>query len=220
VTGTANVKPAKTDAELARNLDRRITATENPTAIRAGDWVFSTSPETGNLIASHVNGGSVVLATPPPSEQDPDEIGAAVLPFIKARRTASQNAPQNVATTVLWDSVDKSSGGWGSTVGGFSQFNVPEDGVYAVFFHLAWTASTTDVRKAILRVNGSAIGAQEFRPQFAGWFPAMYIADMFSLKSGDIIEALAFNNTAGGATFGASTADTQSYTSMSIVKLR
>lgn len=220
MTGTANVKPAKNDAELARNFDRRIGAAENPTAVRMGQWVMSTSPDTGNLIASHVDGGSTVIAVPPPADQDPDQISDVQLPYIKVRRTTDQTAPQNTLTTVIWDTLDKSSGAWTGAVTGFTQLIVPQDGFYLVNFHLAWKANTTDVRKAILTVNTVNYGAQEFRPTTPGWFPAMYIADCFDLKAGDIIEGKVFNNSSGGAVFGASTPDPQAYTSMSIAKLR
>lgn len=219
MTGTAKVKSAKTDAELARNFDRRISAAENPSAVRCGDWVFSTS-DSGNLIASYVNGGSVILVTPPPAGQDPDAVAETQLPFIKVRRTADQSAPQNTLTTVIWDTIDSSSGAWTGDITGFSQLTVPEDGFYLANFHLAWKSSTTDVRKGVLAVNGFQYGAQEFRPTLPGWIPSMYINDCFDLKAGDVIEGKVFNNSSGGALFSASTADPESYTSMSIVKLR
>lgn len=66
--------PPRTDAEWARDTNRRLANVEQPDAARAGPWVLSADAESGDLIASHVDGGSVRLAKVPSSDQDPDTV--------------------------------------------------------------------------------------------------------------------------------------------------
>lgn len=51
-----NQKPT-TNAEWARQVERRLKALENPRSIRMGNWMISVSPITGNLIADHIPTG-------------------------------------------------------------------------------------------------------------------------------------------------------------------
>ncbi|MGW5147522.1 hypothetical protein [Rhodococcus koreensis] len=67
-------RPPQTNAEWARDTNRRLDGLENPNAMRAGPWVMSADQESGDLIASHVDGGSVRLAKVPASDQNPDTV--------------------------------------------------------------------------------------------------------------------------------------------------
>lgn len=53
----------KTDAEWAREVERRLSRLENPRSVRMGDWQISVSPVSGNLVADYVpTGRRVTLA--------------------------------------------------------------------------------------------------------------------------------------------------------------
>lgn len=67
-------RPPRTDAEWARDTNRRLSDVEHPDAARAGPWVLSADAESGDLIASHVDGGSVRLAKVPASDTNPDTV--------------------------------------------------------------------------------------------------------------------------------------------------
>lgn len=67
-------RPPRNDAEWARDTNRRLANVEHPDAARAGPWVLSADAESGDLIASHVDGGSVRLARVPASDTNPDTV--------------------------------------------------------------------------------------------------------------------------------------------------
>lgn len=56
-------KPPRTDAEWAREVQRRLEALESATTLRIGVWVLSVN-SAGDLIASTA-GGTVILAATP-----------------------------------------------------------------------------------------------------------------------------------------------------------
>ena len=126
------VRAPKTDAEWARDQQRRTEGLENPTSQRVGDWVLSTSAE-GHLIASNVNGGSVILARRPESgENDPDAIQDDTTPAVSVTRSAGQTLPSGGAA-VIWDGTRFEVGG--GFTGGKSSFDaitVPVTGIYRV----------------------------------------------------------------------------------------
>lgn len=53
-------RPPRTDAEWAREIQRRLEVLESATTVRIGEWVLSIKD--GNLIASTASGTQVVLA--------------------------------------------------------------------------------------------------------------------------------------------------------------
>ena len=58
----------KSDAEWARQIERRLRRLENPRSIRMGNWSISVSPVTGNLVADHIpTGRRDVLADAQPA---------------------------------------------------------------------------------------------------------------------------------------------------------
>ncbi|MBF6277082.1 hypothetical protein [Nocardia nova] len=124
------VRQPKTDAEWARDQQRRTEGLENPTSQRIGPWVLSASTE-GHLIASHVEGGSVILARKPEDvENDPDQIRDDTIPAVSVTRAANQTIPSG-GTAVIWDGTRFEVGG--SFTGGKSSFDavtVPVSGIY------------------------------------------------------------------------------------------
>src|SRR4051812_13256704 len=92
MSGTTDPASEPTDnAEWARATDQRINSLENSTSVRAGDWVLSTSAD-GALIASNVNGGSVILAKKPAGgENDPDAIEDPAVPSVSVALAGTQS---------------------------------------------------------------------------------------------------------------------------------
>lgn len=100
-------RPPQTDAEWARDTDRRITNVEHPEALRAGGWVISPEEGTGDLIASHVDGGSVRLAEVPASDADPDDVQAVKQPTIAwLEPELAANVTTNTINPVKYRVVD------------------------------------------------------------------------------------------------------------------
>lgn len=223
MTGTSRIKPPRSDAEFARNTTRRLESVENPESMRAGEWVLSTS-EDGSLIASNVNGGSVVLSGPPPPGEDPDRIVSDVLPELKVRRSTTQRVPGSTVGTVEWDAIDTMTGAWSVlATDTFTEVYVPRDGLYLVIYKLSWSDSSEDIRKAMIEINGVVTDAHEIRPgSNRAFIMSHYLVNTYPLTSSQPIKALAW--TAGSsllnAPFGFSENDPNSFTSLSVVCLR
>ena len=221
MSGTANVKPPRSDAEWARGTQRRVESLENPTSQRAGDWVLSTDPRTGALIASNVNGGSTVLAMPPEggAELDPDRVDLQSKIRFKARRTTAQSIPGNAVTPIQWDTVDWAEGEWGgSGTGLFSSVTVPVDGPYLIIGKGAWVDATNGVRKLITTVNGMGLDAHELWPSNNSIITNRTV-EPFELAAGDAVGLSAYASGTTARNIGAPSADPNSFTSLSIIYL-
>lgn len=214
MSGTAKTKPPKNDQEWARNTQKRLEAVENPTSTRVGEWVLSTDPESGNLIASHVDGGSVVLAVKPAASQNPDDIVDSTVPYIKVERQANQSEARGTTALVKWDTVVSQTSDWGFFPPG-TDIDIPVNGVYEIKYHLAFLNSSSVTNKAVLLVNAVVVGAQEFIMGAAA-YNSMYITDTFQLNAGDIISCGAFVSGSGTMDFGSSGADPTVHTSLVI----
>jgi hypothetical protein len=213
VTGTAKTKPPKNDAEWARNTEKRLNAAENPTAVRIGEWVLSTDPDTGNLIGSHVDGGSKIIAVKPAASENPDDIVSSATPYIKLERQQNQNAPRGSAQLVQWDTVASQTSDWGFSPPG-TDIDIPVDGIYEVKYHLAFLNSSTVINKAVLLINATVVGAQEDAAN--GQYCSFYISDTFNMNAGDIVSCAAYVAGSGTMDFGSSGADPTVHTSLSI----
>jgi len=213
MSGTANVKPAKTDAEWARNTEKRLNSVENPTSMRVGEWVLSTDAQTGNLIAGHVDGGSVILAKKPAASQNPDEIVDSKTPFIKVERQQNQSDARGSAIAVIWDTVIAQTRDWGFTAPG-TDLEIPVGGVYRVNFHLAFLNASSATNKAIFQVNNEVVAAQEFVQNTA--YCGMYVSDTFQFNAGDVIVCAAYVSGSGTMDFGSSGADPSVHTSLTL----
>lgn len=217
MSGTAKVKPPKNNAEWARNTEKRLNQTEHPTSQRIGDWVLSTHPETGDLIASNVNGGSIILAGKPAASADADAVATQGQPFIKVQREQNQQEARGATALVLWDSLIYQTDEWGFVPTG-TDIVIPEDGIYLCQYHLAFLNSSNVVNKAVFLIDAVVKMAQEYDPSDA-WWQSMYLVEAFPLNAGQVISCGAFVSGSGTFDFGSPSTDVEARTSMSLLKL-
>jgi len=196
VSGTAKVKPPKNDAQWARNTERRLQQAEHPMSARAGNWVLSTNPDTGDLIASNVNGGSIVLAREPePSDDANPDLIAATTYQVTVTRTALQ-AIASGGNTVIWDGVLTEIGdGWG-TGPGATTVTAPVSGVYHLSSMLHWETGNVSCTTAILVDNSTVLIGRFPDTTGGGWVSSMAAGDVH-VSAGSEISVYALPATAG-----------------------
>lgn len=147
----AGRRPPQTDQELMRDFNERIRALEHPGAARVGKWVLSTGPA-GDLVASYVGGGSVILSPPPQVGDSPDEVDTAEpLPSISVGLTSEQAIPNDAVTGVHWDTVLQSRGEWGG--GPWDSVEIPEAGQYLLVLNTRWKTRTNRNTLSTLKVD-------------------------------------------------------------------
>lgn len=217
MTGTAKVKPPKNNAEWARNTEKRLNSAEHPTSVRIGAWTLSTHPTSGALIASNVNGGSLVLAGAPEPSDDADAVVTQGQPFIRVERQQNQQGARGTTILVLWDTVSYQTEEWGFAPTA-SDIVIPEDGVYLCQYHLAFLNSSNVVNKAVFLVDAVTVMAQELLPGGAQW-QSFYMSESMPLQAGQLISCGAFVSGSGTMDFGSSGVDTAVHTSLSLLKL-
>ncbi|MFD3426142.1 hypothetical protein [Nocardia fluminea] len=218
MTGTAKVKPPKNNAEWARNVDKRQGQAENPTSVRVGAWVLSAQPDSENLLASHVDGGSVVLAAKPASADSPDDVARTDFPYIKVERQQNQAEARGSSHLVQWDTVAYQSSDFGFTPTA-TDISIPVDGVYDCNFSLIFKNQSNVTNKAIFLIDGVVKMADERFWSNGAAFNNFYLSEKFSLSAGTIVSAAAFVSGSGTFDFGASAADPTVFTSLSLVRL-
>lgn len=233
MSGSSITPAPRDDAEWARDIVRRIEALERPSALRAGDWVITTSPETGNLIASHVDGGSVVIAPPPPSGQDPDAVVDTAPPALQMSLIApGQNLASNTVARVQWNRVDRNIGGWqlnglrdatggdGSTAtDNVHDIVVPSDDLYLITVRVSWQNAADRVAKVMLHIDDYGVDVVESRwPNGANVTPTLTIATQRWLTAGTAVGVNAWSNTAG--LLSAPSTDAQAHPTLTITALR
>lgn len=208
MSGTPRLKPPRNNAEWARNTDKRQTATEHPTSQRIGRWVLSEQADTGNLIASHVNGGSRIIVAPPEPSDDAgaDEV-ATDISVLSLTKTVNQSVI--VGTTVItWDDVRADYGGWTSGVltGGLSDIVVPVSGIYhlttTLHFQVGGGLSLVGIR-----INGTTQLVGNIVEPNGGSWPSVVVTGMVPLLSGDVITVVA-GRTSAATNVGGSGAST------------
>lgn len=189
MSGTPKLKPPRNNAEWARNTEKRQGAVEHPTSQRIGRWVLSEDAETGALIASHVDGGSIVLAVPPDAsaEADPDAIAATDLLSVTLTRTAAQAVPGGGAT-VLWDGVIVDVGDWVSGGGQTSIESVviPADGVYLLTTTVHFSAGSASLSAAIV-IDGVSSIIGRIVESSGIVYPSVYAIGQLTLPAGAAI---------------------------------
>lgn len=208
MSGTAEpVTEPINDAEWARDTTRRLESLENPTSQRVGQWVLSTSDD-GNLIASHVDGGSVVLAKKPAAaENNPDEIDDPVVPSLSATRTANYTVAAN-GGIVRFDGVEVEAGGdWTGGARSFDQVVIPVSGSYRVTGTVHFSSHGGSTVGVAVRVNGLTRIAGRFNDQNSSgatnpWMTAV-CSRVLQLTAGDAVDLYAVN--VNSVTVGAST---------------
>lgn len=218
MTGTAKVKPAKNDQEWARNTEKRQEQLENPTSTRVGPWVLSAQPDTENLLASHVDGGAVILAVKPESSDEPDDVAGTDIAYIKVERQTTQSGPRGSANLVSWDFVAYQTSEFGFNAPG-TDIVIPVDGVYDIKLSLSWLNSSTVTNKAILLIGGSPKLTQEANNVDASSYPSFHLSNTFSLSAGTIVSAAAYTSGSGTMDFGVSGADGTVFSALSIARL-
>lgn len=216
MTGTAEVKPPQTNAQWARNTDRRIQSVEHPTSSRVGPWVLSNDDNTGNLIASNINGGSVIIAEPPPGGVDPDAISTTGQPFLRVARVNPQSIPVTTLTNITWDSVQISVGGWQFIASG-TDLVVPRAGLYEVKLNIYSTVGISAQTAFAININGSAFTVRE--PGITETVMAAGISDVLRLGAGDVLNGQMLITSGSGYSIGVSPRGPNAYTSMTVTRL-
>ncbi|WP_228044544.1 hypothetical protein [Rhodococcus pyridinivorans] len=208
------MKPPKDDAEWARNTQRRIEQVENPASTRIGAWVLSTDPDTGNLIASNVNGGAVVLANQPEGEVEADAISSEYS-AVKVERRRNQSGSGYVP--IAWDTVAHSTPDW-SVSEGSSEIAVPSDGLWLVTCHLQSPSTTGSTCKSRLNIGGT--------PVMSGWFTpytatevSIYMSEPFQMTAGTGVSLYGWLTGGANFTWGPSGSDPSVVTSLSLTRL-
>jgi hypothetical protein len=217
VSGTAKVKTPKNDQEWARGVQQRQDQAENPTTARAGSWVLAEN-EAGDLQASHVDGGAVVLAKKPESADDPDAVASTEFPCIKVERQANQAEARGSSHLVQWDTVAYASDEFSFTPVA-TDIVIPTAGVYQCQFSLIFLNQSAVTNKAIFLIDGVVRMAQEQFWSGGATYCNFYLSGLFPLNAGTVVSAAAFVSGSGTFDFGSSGADPTVCTSMSLVRL-
>lgn len=218
MTGTAKTKPPKNNAELIRNMVRRTEQLENPTSLRAGSWVLSEQRDTGNLLASHVDGGAVIVAEKPESADEPDTVGTNDPPYIKVERQQNQQEARGSSHLVQWDTLTYQTSDF-SFQPTASDIVIPIDGIYACTYNLVFLNQSAVTNKAIFLIDGVAKMADERFWSNGAAYCNFYLHDTFSLSAGTVISGAAFVSGSGTFDFGRSGADPTVFTTMSLSRL-
>jgi hypothetical protein len=202
MSGTPFVKRPKNNAEWARNTEKRQNAVEHPTSQRIGPWTLSAHPESGALIASHVNGGSLVLATPP---EPSDEAGADEVSATKSAVTLTRTTNQAIAATataVQWEDVRADIGGWttGVLTGGLTEVTVPISGLYFMSSTVHFQAGGGLLAVAI-RINGATQLVTNMVENVGGSWPSVVVSGQLPLLEGDTLSVVTVR-TAGASNIG------------------
>lgn len=195
MSGTAKVKPPKNDAEWARGMQRRVEQVEHPSSTRIGPWVLSSEQESGDLIASHVNGGAVKLAQKPEGEGEADAVSSG-WSHIKVSRQTPQTMSRGTHTPVAWDSVDSQSSDWSATPGS-TTFVIPQNGVWLINYRLYFGALADVLVESFVIIDGSPRSAN--RTVSASAEPMLSCTEVFTLNEGAEIVCTA--GKAGSGTF-------------------
>lgn len=201
MSGTAEpVRPAKNDAEWARDTTRRLDSVENPTSQRVGEWVLSTSAE-GHLIASHVEGGSTILARKPTTgENDPDAIQDNVIPSLAVTRSVSQSVV-TAGTKVVFDGTRLELGGnWTGGMATFDSVAVPVDGTYWCSASVHFAAGPGYFFAGIWVDDVSTLSGRTSEGDGGQWLTTT-VTGLIQLRAGQKIQLYA----AGGGSIGSST---------------
>lgn len=203
MTGTTEkVDPPRNDAEWARDIQRRQDLGEHPDAVRCGQWTLWTN-DTGDLVGSHVDGGSRVLAARPPDGVDPEAITESELPSVAVTRSALQSIP-GAGAEIIWDGVVSEVGEWRTRSSAITVLQVPESGVYdistSVWFQTGGAMLTTTL---LVDGVGGRLGGRVYESAGASWL-SVHACGQLYLTAGQAVSLFA---TAGATrNVGASTA--------------
>lgn len=219
MTGTPKVKPPKNDPEWSRNVEKRLNSTEHPVSTRIGPWCLSADPDTGNLLASYVNGGTVILATPPEGGIDPDAVTPSGMSSIRVTRVANQTLPANTITKITWDTVARATDDWPFTAPG-GDLSVPVAGIYLATINVYFADTNAAATSCVggIQVNGSApMLVESFYTDATGVSQGFGCVDTIRLGAGDTVNGFALST--GSYPVGTSPRGANAVTSMSLTRL-
>ncbi|WP_182349325.1 hypothetical protein [Tomitella gaofuii] len=164
MSGSDRRRAPTTDAELAREFDRRIAALEHPSATRVGKWVLSTG-DGDDLLASFVGGGSVVLSPPPKVGENPDDTEKAfVLPHLELTRAANQRVSEGPDVPIEWDNVEAQIGEWDISGTPITEIPIPVSGLWLVVYSPQWNTSSASWANHQINVDGDAAALDRVYP--------------------------------------------------------
>lgn len=218
MTGTAKYKPPRNNQEWARNTEKRLNQTEHPNSSRMGKWVLSTDPATDNLIASYINGGSVVLVAPPEGGLDPDAVTVTGFPHITVARVAIQAITISTLTLIIWDTIQRQTSFLFSAPG--TDLVVVQAGQYLATINTYGTdtASAQSSIAAAILVNGSAfVLTENFYTDTTTVTMTAGCTGILDLAAGDVISGQVIAQ--GNTTIGTSARGLNAVTSMSLTRL-
>lgn len=218
MTGTPNYKPPRNNQEWSRNTEKRLNQAEHPASSRIGAWVLSTDPASGNLIASYVNGGSVVVVEPPEGGLDPDAVTTPGLPHITVARIAVQNITASVLTLISWDTIQRQTSFQFTAPG--TDLVVVQPGQYlsTINTYGTNTASAQSSIAAAILVNGSAfVLTENFYTDTTTVTMTAGCTGILDLAAGDVISGQVIAQ--GNTTIGTSARGLNAVTSMSLTRL-
>jgi hypothetical protein len=217
------------DAELARELDRRIDEAEQPESMRCGEWTISTD-DAGNLRGCHSEGGCVTIAEKPPAGTDPDGeyieppeiVPPHLTPRIKVKGGVfSVTTGGGAKTYNVWNTAvdfEEPAGTWTHDA---TNFTIPVDGDYTVKVFMPWTAVLAGERSLELRKNGTIVDLDTklgtISPAAAKNAYCRIVQD-FRCVAGDVFQVGIYQDSgasvsAGGANFG------DAWAQLSIIRL-
>lgn len=138
MTGPLRRAP-RTNAEWARDTARRLDEGENPTSARVGDWVLSSHPDTGALIAAHATGGARQILPVPPPDADPTREDVDTLPSLLLYCDATLSLATDAWYRMRWDTVAAQNGWALGRETAIEEVPVPRTGLYLIVLRVAWT---------------------------------------------------------------------------------
>lgn len=223
---TERERQPETDAEFARDVDRRLDESEQPESARCGDWTISTEDGTGNLIACHVDGGCILIGEKPPAGVDPDglhetppeKIPEHKTPRIKVKGGAKSIGTGSLTTYDVWNTTvdyEEPPNTWTHDA---TNFTIPLDGDYLFIVFMPWTAVANGERSLEIRKNGTIVDLDLRPPATTARAQYNRIVETFRCVVGDVFHVRLFQDSgasvsAGGANFG------DAWAQLSIVRL-
>lgn len=149
-------KPPKNDAEWARDVDRRLSTRENPSAQRVGDWVLSTDSDSGSLIGSHVDGGSRVIARRPEPSDDVDAVQEQATSRIRIDRRTNQTCNRGDDTLIQYEAIAAQSPDWSFTPPA-TVLTIPSDGFYSLASSVQFGTPQDLYRYTTIQIDGTPV---------------------------------------------------------------
>lgn len=239
---TTTERVPQTDAEFARDVDRRLDNAEQPTTLRAGEWTLSTDGQ-GNLIGAHSNGGIVTIAKKPPEGSDPDSeyveppvvIEEHKTPRLKIKGGIKSIANNSMTVYNAWNNgagsadIEEPAGTW--TWDG-TNITIPEAGDYLVVVFMPWASNINWSRYLELRKNGTVVEVDKHMTgatadknnvvnQTAGaqWEAYCKVTNLFRCAQGDTFQVAVWQDSGATVNCGGPNAGGQDWAQMMVLRV-